>query len=528
MKACISGFLSLGIVALAARDPEGSQASRNGTFVLVSANGDTVAIESFERSEDRLKSTLVFRAAGARFDFELGLAPDRTVSWFRNEFRQSLADPGSRPVQSAHISFAGDSAIVVVEPGSATQRLGTRPGAIPLLNPSFALVEQIVRRALVLGADTTVPVFLVQGGTTVQFRVRRHTADSVLVDAGGVVARVAVSGEGSILGGTVPAQGLRILRANSVDRALLVEERPDYSAPPEAPYSAEDVVVVAQDGSRLSGTLTVPRQVPLPVPAVVTISGSGLQDRDSAIPLVPGYRPFRQIADALGRAGIAVLRLDDRGFGASENKSAAVTTETLAGDVAAALDYLSTRPEIDSSRLALLGHSEGALIAPMVAHSDRRVKALVLMASPASPGRTIIEWQNRYLLETVDSLGPAQRDSLLRVSMRIVDSTAAQQPWLRFFLHHDPLPLARQVRIPVLVMHGGTDRQVPASEGEKLAAALRQGGNADVTFALFPGKNHLFLDDPSGDWRSYSTLPTRMLDSDVLGRLTAWLVSRLR
>ena len=154
--------------------------------------------------------------------------------------------------------------------------------------------------------------------------------------------------------------------------------------------------------------------------------------------------------------------------------------------------------------------------------------ALVLMASPASPGRTIIEWQNRYLLETVDSLGPAQRDSLLRVSMRIVDSTAAQQPWLRFFLHHDPLPLARQVRIPVLVMHGGTDRQVPASEGEKLAAALRQGGNADVTFALFPGKNHLFLDDPSGDWRSYSTLPTRMLDSDVLGRLTAWLVSRLR
>jgi pimeloyl-ACP methyl ester carboxylesterase len=528
MKTYISGILSLGMVALVARDPESSQAPRRGTFVLVSANADTVAIESFERSAERLKSTLVFRAAGARFDFELGLAPDRSASWFRNEFRQSSADPGSRPVQSAHISFAGDSAIVVIEPGSTNQRLRTRRGAIPLLNPSFALVEQIVRRALLLGADTTIPVFMVQGGTTVQFRVRRHTADSVLVDATGVVARLAVSGEGSILGGTVPAQGLRIVRTDSVGLPLLVEERPDYSAPPDAPYSAEEVVVVARDSSRLRGTLTIPRQLPLPVPAAVTISGSGLQDRDSAIPLVPGYRPFRQIADALGRAGVAVLRLDDRGFGASENKSAAVTTETLAGDVAAALDYLSTRPEIDSSRLSLLGHSEGALIAPMVAYSDPRVRALVLMASPASPGRTIIEWQNRYLLETVDSLGPTQRDSLLRVSMRIVDSAAARQPWLGFFLHYDPLPLARQLRIPVLVLHGGTDRQVPPSEGEKLASAMREGGNGDVTFVLFPRKNHLFLDDPSGDWRSYSTLPTRTLDSDVLGRLTAWLVSRLR
>lgn len=528
MRHTLGSWAAIVVGALSSGSAASVQSPSSSAFVLLAGNGDTVAVERFERTGERLRATLLFRAAGGRFDFEAGLARDQSVTWFRNEFRQASADSAARPVQSARITFSGDSAIVLIEPGGISQRLGTRQGAIPLLNPSFALVEQVVRRALALGGDTAVPVFLVQGGMTVSFGVRRHSGDSVLVDAAGTLLRLATLSDGTILGGMVPSQGLRIVRSGSLPEGALRPERPDYSAPAGAPYSAEEVVLVARDGSRLIGTLTIPRGVGRPVPALITISGSGLQDRDSAIPSLPGYRPFRQIADTLGRAGIAVLRWDDRGFGGSENRAAAITTELLAADVSAALDFLSKRPEIDSTRLALLGHSEGALVASLVAQHDRRVRALVLMASPGSPGRVVIEGQNRFLLAAAESLTAAQRDSLLALSMRTVDSAAARQPWLQFFLNYDPLPAARSLRIPVLVLHGSTDRQVPPEEGEKLTTAMRKAGNSDVTLVIFPGRNHLFLEDPSGDWRYYSSLPSRTVASEVLGQLTQWLVSRLR
>ncbi len=147
--------------------------------------------------------------------------------------------------------------------------------------------------------------------------------------------------------------------------------KPDYTAPADAPYTAEDVVVKTLAGHTLAGTLTLPKGAnrAKPVGAIVTVTGSGPQDRDEAIGL-PGFQPFRQIADALSRRGIAVLRMDDRGTGASGGTFKGSTSADFAEDVRAGLAYLRTRPEIRIERLGVLGHSEGAIIAPMVAEKE--------------------------------------------------------------------------------------------------------------------------------------------------------------
>ncbi|HEX9564994.1 MAG TPA: alpha/beta fold hydrolase [Gemmatimonadaceae bacterium] len=505
------------------------QAQREEAFLLLLANGDTVSVERFTRTSSRLDSELLVKMAGARFTMSATLAPDATVERFENAFRQASADPASPPSQTAVIRFPGDSAIAEITTGTNTivQRLGSRAGAIPFVNPSFALTEQLVRRARAMGgAPATVPAFIVQGGQTIDFTVTWVASDSAVINMGGVPARLAVDAAGGILGGLVPAQGLRIVRTGSLPSGALTGMRPDYSAPPGAPYTATDVTVPTRSGFTLAGTLTMPANAARPVPAVVTISGSGLQDRDSAIPLVRGYGMFRQIADTLSRHGIAVLRMDDRGYGLSGGSAAGATTADFADDIRAGLAWLRARPDIDAQRLGLIGHSEGAIIAPMIAASDTSLRGIILMAGPAWTGRRVVESQNAYALERSPLVALSQRDSLLLASMRIADSAMMRDPWGRFFSTHDPAVTARRVRVPVLILHGETDRQVTVAQANELAAALRQGGNRDVTTRTFPGSNHLFLADPVGFWGDYMRLPSAAVMPEVLGELVEWVTAR--
>jgi dienelactone hydrolase len=305
-------------------------------------------------------------------------------------------------------------------------------------------------------------------------------------------------------------------------------ERPDYSAPANAPYTAADVTVPTPAGHTLAGTLTVPKNAAGRVPAVVLISGSGAQDRDAGIPVVPGYRFFRQIADTLGRRGIAVLRLDDRGWGASGGDVSTATTEDLAADVRAAVEWLRTRPELDPDRIALAGHSEGAIIAPMLAVEDSRMRAIALLAGPSWSGRRIMDHQLRESLRG-QGLAGAALDSAFASGVTERDAAAARIPWVRWFMAYDPLPAARRVRAPVLILHGGTDRQVTAEQAEELGAAILEGGSTDVTVRVFPGHNHLFIPDPVGtaDPASYAALPSKKVPAEVLGALADWLVERL-
>jgi uncharacterized protein len=259
------------------------------------------------------------------------------------------------------------------------------------------------------------------------------------------------------------------------------------------------------------------------------ITGSGAQDRDQALPMLPGYRPFREIADTLGRRGIAVLRLDDRGFGASTGDFATATSADFAADIRAALAYLRARPDIDATRLALIGHSEGGLIAPLVAADDTALAAIVVIAGPAETGREIIAYQQREAIERSEAIPPAARDSALADAWQRLEELAATQPWLHFFLDYDPLPTARRVqRTPVLILHGATDRQVTVEQADVLAAAFRAAGNPDVTVHIFPDINHLLLPDADGAPAGYSALESRNVARAVLGTLADWTAARLR
>lgn len=334
-----------------------------------------------------------------------------------------------------------------------------------------------------------------------------------------------------MLGGVVDGQGVVWERTDPPGRlpaGAAATERPDYSAPPGAPYTAEEVTVRTPAGHVLTGTLTLPRDARGRVPAVVLVSGSGSQDRDAATPAIPGYRFFRQVADTLGRSGIAVLRLDDRGVGGSGGVTDSLTTAHLADDTRAALAYLRTRREVDPRRLAVAGHSEGALIAPMAAEGDPSVRAVVLMAGQAWTGRRINAFQNREVLERTGST-PAQVDSFMATLPAKQDSLGAAIPWFRFFLDYDPLPAARRLRVPVLVLHGATDLQVPSAHARELEAAIRAGGNREVLSIVFPGLNHLFLHDPTGtpDPAAYAALPSKEVPREVLGALANWLAGRL-
>jgi dienelactone hydrolase len=335
----------------------------------------------------------------------------------------------------------------------------------------------------------------------------------------------------------VAVQRLRVERAGTETLPPLEgleRPEPNYDAPPDASYTAEDVRITitpdSGDAFELAGTLTLPKEGSPPYPAVITISGSGGQNRDEELwPLVAGYRIFGEIAEHLADHGIAVLRVDDRGVGESGGSTEGITTQDLANDVRAELAWLRGRPEIDPDRIALVGHSEGGVIAPIVAASDPRVAAIVLMAGTAKNGVEVLKDQARWPIETAPGLSEQRKQELVAEALAGLEAdTANPNAWLRWFRQYDPLPTARRVTQPVLILQGALDRQVTAGQADTLAAAIRESGNPDVTERVFPRLNHLFLESPTdGSPAEYSSLEDVHVPGEVLDTLAQWLVERL-
>lgn len=310
-----------------------------------------------------------------------------------------------------------------------------------------------------------------------------------------------------------------------------------------APFNDEEVVI-RMNGYQLAGTLSLPRNARRRVPAVVLITGSGQQTRDEAIP-IPGlenYRPFRQIAEHLAARGVAVLRVDDRGMGGSTGRETlpTATTSSFADDTRAQIAYLRARREIDPERIALAGHSEGGSIAMMIAATDARIRAIVLLAAMGRTGREINLAQQEEALAQTPGLTEERKNELRaeqrRILQTVIEGGDTSQlppqvrqflPWFREFLTFDPQAEMRRVRQPVLIFQGELDRQVTANNAALLERAAREAGNRDVTARALPGLNHLFLPARTGAWSEYSTLTTTALSAELLGALGAWLEARL-
>lgn len=289
-------------------------------------------------------------------------------------------------------------------------------------------------------------------------------------------------------------------------------------------------VRVPGPAGNLAGTLTLPGRARAPFPAVVTLTGSGAHHRDGNRTPDHPYRPFREIANALAGCGIATLRLDDRGVGASAGDANAATAEDTAADGHAALRFLRARSDIDPRRIGLVGHSYGGEIAPMVAAEDPAVAALVLLAGPARPFRETMRYQLRYRIENDPAIAAADRYAALAEAMRQQEANvaASTEAWRRSIQDRDPLPTARRLRMPVLILHGLTDRAVDPEDARMLERAIRENGNRRVERRLFPGVNHHFQRDPIGAREGYDRLPTQELAPEVLAALCSWLRGSLR
>lgn len=296
-----------------------------------------------------------------------------------------------------------------------------------------------------------------------------------------------------------------------------------YAPPPDANYTAEDIVLEAPDGRTLAGTLTLPQQTQ-PAPAVVMVTGSGLQDRDEHIGGVGRYyRPFRQIADTLTRRGIATLRLDDPGVGGSDPFPPDATPFTYGDDIGSAVDFLARHPGIDANRMAVLGHSEGAVVAPYVAASDSVVNALVLLAAPAYTLERINAFQRAKRFE-LGGMSPEHIEAEVERTARGAELQAARDPWRSAVWNYDPLPAARAIRAPVLLLHGESDIRITPDQSDTLAAAFRAGGNSDVTVHILPGTNHFLL---RGQDAGTQSARSDQLAPEVLALIVDWLVDRL-
>lgn len=515
----------------------GAQAPERRAFALLTGGGDTVMVERWVRSGDRTESLLTMHGRPwyrflAESDPESGTKRLVTTAY-------SPARPASAPpTSSREIVITADSAVVRdAVGGEVTAVFSVARGTSPLFPASLALLQRLVRRAeregdiwyngrfttpvLVIGAEGPVVdtvAFYARGLDSLRVYVARQQVDLALDDDG-------------LISGAMPSSawlGLRYVRLPDAEAdAPWPSEAVDYAPPSGAPYLVEEIRLVPRDGPALGGSFTLPIGRDGPVPAVLFLSGSGAQDRDGR--MMSGYRPFRELADALARAGIASLRLDDRGIGASGGRYEGFTLETLVADARLALHWLTQRSEVDAARVGLVGHSEGALVAMQVAQVAE-VDAMVLAGAPASPGREVVAWQQRYGAERLvrDSAlarrGPLA-DSLVREAARVLEVLASGSAPLRALLAHDPARAARRLQVPTLVLDGTTDRQIPPGDAARLANALRQRG-ASVDRLVLPDVNHLMLADPVGDPGLYFTVPDRRLAPGVATAITAWLVAR--
>lgn len=332
------------------------------------------------------------------------------------------------------------------------------------------------------------------------------------------------------------------------------------------PYRSEDVTVPVGGSAdapdhTLGGTLTLPDAGAWgdgPYPAVVLITGSGPQDRDCTI---FGHKPFLVIADHLTRRGVAVLRYDDRGVGASTGSFAQATTRGFAEDAGAAVDFLRRDARVDPGRVGVLGHSEGGLVAPLVATEHEGVAFVVLLAGTGVDGGTLMLGQSEVMFRAggqdeawigkdldarravFDAVRAGADDEAVRARLyelmdielsyvrseesrhKLADQALYQfaSPWARQFITLDPVPALSKIAVPVLAMNGTLDTQVPPDQNlTVIERTLAAGPCPSYACVRLKGLNHLFQPATTGLLGEYAAIETTF-DERALGVLSGWV-----
>jgi pimeloyl-ACP methyl ester carboxylesterase len=363
------------------------------------------------------------------------------------------------------------------------------------------------------------------------------------------------------VGAWTQGQSLPLILSRLDDRALsafLKPKRPQEEAIAAAPrpYHRHEVTFENLSAKvKLAGTLSVPDGAG-PFPGVIPISGSGPQARDEEL---FGHKIFLVLADALNRHGVAVLRYDKRGVGASTGNFGTATSVDFASDADAAVAFLKTRAEVDPGHIGLIGHSEGGAVAPSVAVRNPAVAFTVLMAGPGMRTDRLTVLQEALIAKaqgvpanliarrmafneklfaglmtakTGDKAMSIARASVAQaVDDKVLPADAANgtvkqvtSPWFRQALSYHPVPTLRKVRTPVLVLNGSLDLQIPSKENLALMReALKD--NRGATVQELPNLNHLFQTAKTGSPVEYGQIEETIAPA-VLQLIVDWIGSR--
>jgi dienelactone hydrolase len=465
---------------------------------------------------------------------------------------------GARSTSAGTKTTGSRAAPAAANHATAPGPVGHWEGSIRLFGDDLGMRVDIARAADTLSGSIDIPR---QGATRLPLRRVRAHGDSVsfeLPTGNGLATFAGIQRADTITGGFHQAGITSTFRlARGVVTAVVPFE-------PAVPYAREEVSYKNGDAV-FAGTLTHPKG-PGPFPAALLITGSGSQDRDETI---LGFKPFKLIADRLSRDGVAVLRVDDRGIGGSTGDPEKATSADLAGDVRAGVAYLAARHDIDRARIGLIGHSEGGIIAPMVAADSKTIGFIVMMAGMGVKGDTLLLTQSALIMhangasdsaitanQKLQRLGfSAARTGRNWETVRagVLETVRAQligndplqtgidveefartradaqvalmkSPWMRFFIDYDPIPTLMRVTCPVLAMFAEQDLQVPpALNRPPIEAALA--GHRDASVVTIPDANHLFQPATSGNPALYGALPADFAPG-VLDTLSSWITTR--
>jgi alpha-beta hydrolase superfamily lysophospholipase len=473
-----------------------------------------------------------------------------TSDWKPLEFTLDSTVRGE--FQKVFTTFSGTTATSEITIGTGTEptrKTDTiEPNALILPNAFYSPYEALAAQLKNAAAGAMLPAYILPVGSVtlrvgastteqIQTATRLITAKKTRVTANspGTSLDFTIWGDenGRLLEMTVPAQGLDVARTDiaSVSSRHIAISRPN-----------DEQVRIPAIGFTLAGTLSRPADAATapPRPAVILTAGAGPLDRDA---LTAGIPILGQLAGALADAGFIVLRYDKRGVGQSGGRTEVASLADFSDDQRAAVKFLTSRKDVDDKRIAVVGHSEGGLVSLLSAAKEKRIDAVVLLATPGVTGADLVLEQQRHALSK-SNLSDAEKQARIDMQKKINEAAVTGKgldgltPAVRRQLDNaefqsvlaaDPAKLVPNVRQPILVVQGERDMEVTAPNADRLEAlAKARKQPAVVEVIKIPGVNHLLVPAQTGEVGEYSALPDKEISPVAMAAVVDWLKKTLK
>ena len=417
------------------------------------------------------------------------------------------------------------------------------PQSVLLPNVFFGSHAVLARRLAGAAPGTEFRAFLGPGpGAQVAFRLRSEVTEQMqfgtstfdvhhyelVFDNAGMPLAVHLYADnvGTLVRVGVPAQYLDVVRddiAGSISRTRVTSNPGD------------EAVIIPAPGFNLGATITRPAAAAGRLPAVVLIGGVESDDRDGTAFGVP---ILANLAAGISQAGFLAVRYDKRGYGQSGGRRESATISDLSDDLRAIVKWLSDRKDVDSKRIVVLGHGEGAWLALLAASRDRRIGGVISVAAPSTTGAELALEQQQHALDRLKAT-PAERQQKIDLQKKIQAAVLsgkgwedvppdlrkqADTPWTQSVLSFDPARVIEDVRQPMLFLHAELDRQIPVTHVERLVdLARKESKSKSVEVVTIRGVNHLLVPAVTGEPDEYSSLGELNVSKDVTGAIQAWL-----